>query len=82
MKNLLAAALLLSLTGCAVYPPNSVAVGVQVGVTYGNPGYYNRYYSPYDSGPFGYSREVQARGSYYSPPIGKPICNPPHQHSM
>ena len=30
--------------------------------------YYPGYiYSPNDSGPFGYSPEVQARGSYYTP---------------
>jgi hypothetical protein len=83
MNKLIAtAALLLTLTGCAVYPPTSVAVGVYVpnvivGVTYGNPGYHRHYYgSPYDSGPFGYSREVQERGSYYSPPVGN--CG--HKH--
>lgn len=76
MKYLIVIAALLTLTGCVVLPPDSVSVGVStpnviVGVSYGNPGYHSRRYygSPYDSGPFGYSPEVQTRGSYYSPPI-------------
>lgn len=33
------------------------------------------YYSPYDSGPFGYPPGVVARGSHYSPPMGNCGCN-------
>jgi hypothetical protein len=89
MKILLAiaAALLLSLTGCAVYVPAAQVgvrtpnVAVTVGYGYPAPVYgYPRYYSPYDSGPFGYSPEVQARGSYYTPQMVGPNCNHRHHH--